>query len=127
LKIQALALLLGTPFIFLVGRFQDLHMVYLMLGIFGFFRGVYDSNIYAALYEVMPAELRAASSSVMIAVAFSAGAIAPAVLGMIGETAGLGVGISSLSIAYLCGAMFIFSALRFFAVDRAKVVQHAGA
>lgn len=121
LEMQGTALLLGAPFIYMVGHEQNLHMVYLMLGVFGFFRGVYDSNIWASLYEVIQPALHASSSAVMIAIAFSAGALAPVVLGVIGKVAGLGVGISSLSAAYLLGSLLIYVAAHyFFATDRKR-------
>lgn len=52
LKLQAFGLLLGSPFIYLLGSANELIWVYTGMGLFGFFRGIYDSNIYASLFLV---------------------------------------------------------------------------
>ena len=126
LQMQAAALLLGAPFIYMVGREQNLHVVYIMLGGFGFFRGVYDSNIYASLYEVIEPSLHASAAAVIIALAFCAGSVAPVVLGAVGESTSLGVGISYLSGAYVLGSLFICIAAQcFFGADRKGVTAYA--
>jgi MFS family permease len=113
LKIQAFGLLLGCPFIYLLGSANDLFWVYVGMGFFGFFRGIYDSNIYASLFLVTPARIRASVSGAMIMFAFLIGAFAPWILGYLKPTLGLSDGLSSLSIAYLLGSIFIFIALKF--------------
>jgi MFS family permease len=113
LKIQAFGLLLGCPFIYLLGSANELFYVYTAMGIFGFFRGIYDSNIYASLFLVTPPAIRASVSGAMIMFAFLIGAFAPWILGVIKPTLGLSEGLSALSIVYLLGSIFIFIALRF--------------
>ncbi|TCC96469.1 MFS transporter [Pedobacter hiemivivus] len=113
LKTQAFGLLLGCPFIYLLGSANDLFWVYTGMGLFGFFRGLYDSNIYASLFLVTPARIRASVSGAMIMFAFLIGAFAPWILGYLKPTLGLSDGLSSLSFAYLLGSIFIFIALRF--------------
>ena len=113
LKIQALGLLLGCPFIYLLGSANDLFWVYTAMGLFGFFRGIYDSNIYASLFLVTAPAIRASVSGAMIMFAFLIGAFAPWILGTIKPTLGLSNGLSALSMVYLLGSIFIFLALRF--------------
>ncbi|WP_316811708.1 MFS transporter [Pedobacter heparinus] len=113
LKIQAFGLLLGCPFIYLLGSANELFYVYAAMGIFGFFRGIYDSNIYASLFLVIPPAIRASVSGAMIMFAFLIGAFAPWILGVIKPSLGLSEGLSALSIVYLLGSIFIFIALRF--------------
>ncbi|MNJ98273.1 putative glucarate transporter [compost metagenome] len=113
LKIQAFGLLLGCPFIYLLGSANDLFWVYAGMGLFGFFRGIYDSNIYASLFLVTPTRIRASVSGAMIMFAFLIGAFAPWILGYLKPTLGLSNGLSSLSFAYLLGSIFIFIALKF--------------
>lgn len=113
LKIQAFGLLLACPFIYLLGSANELIWVYTGMGIFGFFRGIYDSNIYASLFLVTPPAVRASVSGAMIMFAFLIGAFAPWILGTIKPTLGLSNGLSALSIAYLFGSIFIFLALKF--------------
>lgn len=113
LKIQCLGLLLACPFIYLMGSSANLFVVYLSMSLFGFFRGVYDSNIYASLYAVIEPRIRASVSGAMIMFAFLMGAFAPWILGALKPTLGLSYGLSSLSIIYLSGSLFIFVAIKF--------------
>jgi len=113
LKLQAFGLLLGSPFIYLLGSANELIWVYTGMGLFGFFRGIYDSNIYASLFLVTAPGVRASVSGAMIMFAFLIGAFAPWILGTIKPTLGLSSGLSALSVVYLLGSIFIFIALRF--------------
>ena len=79
-----------------------------------FFRGIYDSNLYAALFDVIEPDLRASSVGIMTAFAFLVGALAPLVLGFLKADYGLAFGISFLSVFYLFGALAIFVAIKFF-------------
>ncbi|MEO6522500.1 MAG: MFS transporter [Mucilaginibacter sp.] len=113
LKIQFWGLLLGAPFIYMLGTAGNLLLVFLSLGCFGFFRGIYDSNIYASLYAVIDPRIRASVSATMIMFAFIIGAFAPYLLGSLKPTLGLSKGIAFLSVAYILGAIFIGLALKF--------------
>lgn len=114
METEFIGLLLGAPFIFLMGYTSNLYVSYLALALFGFFRGIYDSNLYAALFDVIRPDLRASSVGVMTAFAFLVGALAPLVLGYIKMQYGLSFGISSLSLFYVIAALMIFIALKFF-------------
>ncbi|MNR01528.1 hypothetical protein D3C85_1173340 [compost metagenome] len=83
------------------------------MGLFGFFRGIYDSNIYASLYTVIAPRIRASVSGAMIMFAFLMGAFAPLILGALKPTLGLSYGLSSLSLAYFTGSIFIFIAIKY--------------
>lgn len=114
LETELVGLLFGAPFIFWMGYTTHLYVSYAMLACFGFFRGIYDSNLYAALFDVIEPDLRASSVGIMTAFAFIVGALAPLVLGYLKTDFGLAIGISSLSVCYLFGASMIFIALKCF-------------
>ena len=114
IKTEFIGLLIGAPFIYLMASTNDLYFSYFMLALFGFFRGIYDSNLYAALFDVISPNLRASSVGIMTAFAFIVGALAPLAIGFFKSTYGLSFGISMLSIFYLIGALVIFIAMRFF-------------
>ena len=114
METEFIGLLLGAPFIFLMGYTTNLYVSYAMLALFGFFRGIYDSNLYAALFDVIEPDLRASSVGIMTAFAFLVGALAPLVLGFLKADYGLAFGISFLSVFYLFGALAIFVAIKFF-------------
>ncbi len=56
--VQALGVVLGAPFIFWCGYTPELQTVLFAMTCFGFAKGIYDSNIWASLYDVVPAEKR---------------------------------------------------------------------
>jgi len=126
--LQAGAMLLAAPLIYLVGHGAGLATVYLALAGFGFFRGIYDSNIYAALYEVIEPRFHASASAVLIAFAFTAGSLAPVGLGYAKQAVGLASGIGALSAVYLVAAASLFAAARWcFEKDRKEINPYAGA
>ena len=104
----------AAPFILLMARAGNLPLCCAAMGLFGFFRGVYDSNILAALFDVVPQRYHATASSWMLACAATMGSAAPAVLGWIGDHASLGSGFASLAAFYLAGAAALGVARVFF-------------
>jgi MFS family permease len=114
METEFVGLLLGAPFIFLMGYTSSLYVSYAMLALFGIFRGIYDSNLYAALFDVIEPKLRASSVGIMTAFAFLVGAMAPLALGYIKTHYGLSIGISSLSVFYFIGAIMVLIGIRFF-------------
>ena len=81
---------------------------------FGFFRGVYDSNLFAALFDVVEPRYRATASGLYLSFAFVMGSIAPKLMAYIKEIAGFSAGIMSLSAAFLLGSAFVAAAMLFF-------------
>jgi MFS family permease len=116
LEVGYLGLLLAAPFIWLMGASSNLTIVYIALSCFGFFRGVYDSNIFAALFDVVPPHLRSSATGLMVSVGFIVGATSPLLLGYIKQHVGLGIGLSCLSFIYLFAAAALFIALKVFLV-----------
>ena len=114
LYVQSVGLLLGAPFIYWMAVGDTLTMVYVALFLFGIFRGIYDSNIFASLYEIVRPYMRSSSSGLMLMCAFLMGAFAPLILGLLKPTLGLTKGLSLLSISYLLGAVLLFVGARFF-------------
>lgn len=114
MEIECLGLLLGAPFIFLLGASGSLALTYVALAGFGFFRGLYDSNLMAAPYDVVPPKYRASATGLMLAFAFLIGSAAPVALGWMKTRMGLGIGLSSLGFVYLVSAALVFIALKFF-------------
>lgn len=114
LALQGLSMLVAVPFIYLMGMGSSLYVIYAAMAIFGFFRGVYDSNIFASLYEVIEPRYRSSASGVMLMFAFLTGAFAPYLLGVFKPTLGLAAGLSFLSVFYLLASLAIFVGVRFF-------------
>jgi MFS family permease len=51
LKTEYISLLLGAPFLFWIGNAESLNALYIAFCGLGFFRGIYDSNLFAALFD----------------------------------------------------------------------------
>ena len=88
--------------------------------LFGFATGVYDSNIYASLFEVVKPRYRAAAVGVFGCGGSVIGASGPAVLGWMNAHFSMSSGIASLSVFALAGAAVIGVARVFF-FERDKV------
>jgi MFS family permease len=121
LEIQAAGLLLGAPFLCLLGLTGNLWIVYAVSGGFGYCRGLYDSNIYAGLYEVITPRFRASAAAFVIAFGFAAGAVAPALLGVVKGSFGLAAAFSMFSVLYVAAAIATAVGVhRFFRADHAR-------
>lgn len=112
MEVEFWGLILGAPFIYLMAVGDSQLMCYTGMALFGLFRGIYDSNLFAALFDVIEPRYRASSMGLMLAFAFTIGALAPVILGWIKTVAGLEVGMSSLSVFYLAGAALIYFSLK---------------
>ena len=75
---------------------------------FGFFRGVYDSNLFAALFDVIEPRYRATASGLYLSFAFVMGSVAPKLMAYIKEIAGFSAGIFLLGSAFIAVSMLFF-------------------
>ena len=106
--VQALGLLCGVPFLFLTGWSLSVRgLIAGMIG-FGFFKGIYDANIWASLYDMVSVERRGVAAGVMNSIGWLGGGIAPIAVAAAAERFGLSATISASSAIYLllAGAMF---------------------
>lgn len=123
LVVQALGLLLGAPFIYGISMSQTQVLTYVALFLFGIFRGWYDSNIVASLYEVVSPKIRSSAYGLMLACAFLIGSMAPYLLGVLKPTLGLTIGLASLSGVYVLGSLFLWAgAFLFFDRDKEAIL-----
>jgi len=125
LFMQASALLLAAPFLYLMGAAQQLPLVCFALAGFGLFRGVYDCNTYAALYQVVRPRLHASASGLVLAIAFTMASLAPVLLGAMKQSVGLASGLSSLSLIHAAGsAVLFFSVWQLFGADYSRMKEN---
>jgi MFS family permease len=117
LQLMAGAMLLGAPVIFLLGRAEGLVMACGIMAGFGLFRGLYEANTHAALFQVITPRYRASAVGIMTMLAFLVGSLSPWLLGHLRETCpagqGLGLGFSALAGAYLLGGLALVMAILF--------------
>jgi MFS family permease len=67
IAVQATGMILGAPFILLCGQTQEMTILVGAMTLFGLFKGMYDANIWASLYDVVPASRRGMTMSAAIA------------------------------------------------------------
>ena len=104
----------GVPFIFITGWTLSVPILVLALAGFGYFKGLYDANIWASLHDVVPAERRATSVGLMNAVGWVGGGFAPVAIAIAAQRYGMSAAISASSIVYLLvGSLLLFGAARF--------------
>ena len=117
MRTEYIGLLGGAPFLLMVGFSSNLWVACAAMALYGVFRGVYDSNIYAAMFDVIDPKLRASSVGILTAFAFIVGCLAPVYLGAVqGDGTSIeafGWGISSMGIFFLVGGLLIAAAAKY--------------
>ena len=122
MAMQGFGLLAAVPFIVLMGNSVTLWVIYVGFAGFGFARAFFDGNTYTVLYDVILPRYHSSASGVMIMTGFAIGALAPLVLGMVKQAAGLSFGISMLAVVWLvCGAVMLLGAKYFYMKDYNKI------
>ena len=115
LMVQAAGLLCGAPFVVLCGLTRSLGWLILSLIAWGFFKGLYDANIFASLFDVVPPEARGTATGVMNMVGWlGGGGAAPIVTGYIAQHYSLSLAISLTSAVYLAGGALLLAGIAFF-------------
>lgn len=122
LIIQAVGVLGGAPFAWFCGFTRS--FVWLVIGLtaWGLFKGIYDANIFASLFDVIHPEARGTACGFMNMVGWlGGGGTGPVVVGFLAERYGLGTAISITSLVYVAAAALLIIGAIFFA--RADVMR----
>ena len=85
----------------------------------GLCKGIYDANIFASLFDVIPPEDRGTAAGLMNTVGWTGGFLAPWVVGRASQEFGLGVAIGSTAAVYLLVGLLAWFASRL-AVARSR-------
>lgn len=80
--VQAIGLVVGAGFVALVGLTTDVRTLLVAMTIFGLCKGLYDANIFAALYDVVEPRARATAAGIMNTVGWGGGALGPIAVGL---------------------------------------------
>jgi MFS family permease len=125
--VQLVGVLGGAPFVWLCGQTRSVGWLVLALTAWGLFKGLYDANIFAALFDVVRPEARGSTAGFMNMVGWlCGGASAPLVIGMLAEWRGLGWAISSAALVYLAAAGLLLAAAFFIRGDFARAQGRQG-
>jgi MFS family permease len=111
---QAFGLAMGVPFIFLTGWSATVYRVVPAMAGFGFFKGFYDANIWASLYDVVPPGQRATAVGLMNSIGWLGGGAAPVAIAAMSDHYGMGASISATSAIYGAVALLLVSGIWLF-------------
>jgi predicted MFS family arabinose efflux permease len=110
---QAIGLLLGTPFLFLTGwTFSIPVLVFAMIG-FGYFKGFYDANIIAGLFDIVAVRNRGTAAGIANSLGWLGGGLAPIAIALGSAKFGMSRCISATAAIYLViGLLTLFASRR---------------
>jgi MFS family permease len=109
---QAIGLIFGVPFIFLTGWTLSVPVLIVSLIGFGYFKGMYDANIWASLYDVVKPERRASAVGFMNAIGWFGGGLAPIAIAAASSRYSMGACISVNSVIYLTFGLLLIYGIR---------------
>jgi len=119
---QAVGLFCGVPFIFLTGWTLSIPVLVAAMAGFGYFKGLYDANLWASLHDVVSVRNRATAVGVMNAIGWLGGGVAPVAIGAASKYIGMGASISANSVVYLLmGLLMLAGIVRY---RRTPYTQH---
>ena len=105
-------LALAVPFIVWMAYAPSLLACGIAMALFGVFRGVYDSNLMASLFDLIPQRYHASGAGLMLSCAFVFGSTSPVVLGLVKDAFSSTTALASLAAFYIVGAVVIAIARR---------------
>jgi MFS family permease len=126
LMVQAIGVFAGAPFVVLCGMTQSVGLLMTALACWGFFKGLYDANIFASVYDVVPPESRGSAAGLMNTIGWlGGGALAPVTIGVLAQRWGLSTAIALAGGVYLvAGAVLLLAIARYVAKDQAAALSN---
>jgi MFS family permease len=111
--VQCGGVLAGAPFVAFCGLSRSLSGVIVALICWGFCKGIYDSNIFAAAFDVVPVRARGTVSGLMNCIGWLiGGGAAPVTIGFLATYMTLGKSIATSAVVYvLAGILLMFAAI----------------
>lgn len=105
---QSLGLLCGVPFLFLTGWTTSVPFLILAMVGFGYFKGLYDANIFAGLYDVVPVARRGAAAGLLNSLGWLGAGFAPITIALGASHYGMSACISATASIYLFIGLLLF-------------------
>jgi MFS family permease len=119
--VQAVGLLAGSAFVFVVGSAVHRGTVLSAMACFGLCKGLYDANIFASLYDTVEPRARATAAGVMNTVGWGGGALGPLLVGWFAkhgrgptEMANMSRAIALSSLVYVGASLVLLIAIVLF-------------
>jgi len=125
--IQAIGVFGGAPFVLVCGMTTSTVWLVIALIAWGLFKGVYDANIFASIFDFIHPEARGTAAGFMNMVGWLGGGSAAVVVGYIADRSSLSLAISMTAAMYvLAGVLLVIGIVKFAAADAAKLKEAAG-
>jgi MFS family permease len=105
--VQAVGVFGGAPFVLLCGMTRSAAWMVVALIAWGLFKGLYDANIFASIFDVVPPEARGTAAGFMNMVGWLGGGSAPVVIGYIADHRSLSLAISMTAAMYLLAGVLL--------------------
>ena len=122
LALQIVAMLGGAPCLMMVGFMPSAAAMVAMSAAYGVFRGAFEVNTHASLFDVIPPEYRSTSVGIFTVFAFFFGGLSGVVMGALSQrygVRGFELGFALMGGAYVLGALvMMISFFRTFYRDR---------
>ena len=122
---QMLSMLCGAPCLVAVGLVPSAAAMVAMTAAYGVFRGFFEVNTHATLFDVMPPQYRSTSVGIFTVFAFLFGGLSGIVMGALSQRYGVHgfeLGFGLMGGAYLLGAALMAVAF-FFTFRRDRIVE----
>jgi MFS family permease len=109
--VQTVGVMAGAPFVFLTGQTESVLAIIGTLTAWGLFKGLYDANIFASVFDMVPPESRGTTAGLMnMAGWVIGGASAGVVIPLIANHHGKGWAISSAAVVYIAAGILLTAA-----------------
>lgn len=112
--VQAIGLAAGSAPVVVVGMTRDVATLLTAMALFGLCKGLYDSNIFASLYDAVEPRARATAAGLMNTVGWGGGALGPLAVGWMAkhgrhatEVENMSEAIAAGGVVYLVGALLL--------------------
>jgi MFS family permease len=124
MAVQMIGVFCGAPFVVLCGLTSSVGTLIVALTAWGFFKGLYDANIFASVFDVVRPHARGTAAGFMNAIGWLAGGgSAPIVIGIVAERESLGLAIALASMVYLAAGLLLLTGMVFFVKRDAARMQ----
>jgi MFS family permease len=121
---QCVGLFGGAAFIFLAGWTLSIPLLIGALIGFGLFKGIYDANIWASLYDVVKPERRATALGLMNSIGWLGAAFAPTAIAYAANFYGMSASLSATSVIYiLSGLLLIYGIKSYMSLGESKMQE----
>ena len=111
MAVQAIGLVVGALFVFLVGRTSTVTTLILSMTLFGICKGFYDSGIFASVYDAVEPRARGTVAGLMNTVGWGGGALGPLFVGLVTKFGHKPTPVENMSDAIaFCGLIYLVAA-----------------